>query len=118
MDLPEPIIWTVAISIIIIAFAILLRLVVYLVAGKIFLSKISQLTTSIDSLIETLKDKTEDIGNQASATLEGINKKICSSEDEKKETRKWMDITNKAIAVGTIVFNFVKMFKKSNGGIS
>ncbi len=118
MELPDPIIWTVAISIIVIAFAILLRLVIYLVAGKVLLSKVTQLTSSIDSLVETLKDKTEDIGNQASATLEGINKKICATEDEAKETRKWIDITNKAIAVGTIVYNFIRMFKKTNGGIS
>ena len=119
MELPVPIIWGVAISFIVIALAILIRLVVYLIVGSTLVKKITHMTESINSLIDTLKDKTNDIGDQTTETMKNINKKINYVPEENiSETKKWVNITNKAITLGTIILNFVKMFKKTNGGFS
>jgi predicted PurR-regulated permease PerM len=117
MILPPFILWSVSISIIVIALAILIRLIVYLIAGKIFMNKISHLTESIDSLVETLKEKTNDIGDQATKTLEQINCKINPPEQDGCDSKKWSSIANKVIAIGSIVFNFVQMFHKSRKGV-
>ncbi|MDD4028233.1 MAG: hypothetical protein PHX86_00750 [Caldisericia bacterium] len=117
MDLPPLIVWSVAISIIVIALAILIRLVLFLVAGKVFMNKVSHLTESIDSLVETLKEKTNDIGDQATKTLEQFNHKINPPQQDESESKKWGSIANKVIAIGSIVFNFVQMFHKSRKGV-
>jgi predicted PurR-regulated permease PerM len=116
MELPDPIIWAVAISIIVIGLAILIKLVIYLIAGSVLMKKVSQLTESIDSLVGTLNEKTSDIGDQASATIKTFNEKINSESEKVSDTKKWVDITTKVIAMGTIVLKFAQMFKKSNGG--
>ncbi|HPJ12002.1 MAG TPA: hypothetical protein PLE09_00110 [Caldisericia bacterium] len=117
MDLPSSIVWAVAISVIVIAAAILIRLVIYLVAGKILMNRVTRLTESIDSLVETLKEKTNDIGDQASKALEQLNRRISPPPETEHETKKWADVTNKVIAIGTILFNFIQMFQKTRKGV-
>ncbi len=117
MRLPDLIVWVVAISIIVIAAAILIRLLFYLVAGKILLNRVTRLTESIDSLVETLKEKSNDIGNQASKALEQLNRRIIPPPETEHETKKWADIANKVVTIGTILFNFIQMFKKTRKGV-
>jgi hypothetical protein len=117
MTLPPSIVWVVAISIIVIAAAILIRLLIFLFAGKILLNRVTRLTESIDSLVETLKEKSNDIGDQASKALEQLNRRISPPPETEHETKKWTDVTNKVIAIGSILFNFIQMFKKTRKGV-
>lgn len=120
--LPAPIVYAVAFSIIIIALAILIWLVITILFGTLILKKLNGLTKNISDLIKSLNEKGKQLADQTTETIKSYQLPP-RTDNEADKGFKIAPLINSFIGIGGLffeVFKIINLFKrkkeKKSGG--
>ena len=110
--IPAPIVYATAISIIVIALAILIWLVLTILFGTFLLKKINDLTKNVSKLTETWNEKSKQIADQTTATILSFQAKP-KSENESGKKNYFTSTMSSIIGLSPLIFDVIKMVNKN-----
>jgi len=119
--LPVPIVYAVAFSIIVIAFAILIWLIITILFGTLLFKKMNGLTKNISDLVKTLNEKGKLVADQTTETIKSYQLPA-RTVNESGKGFKFAPIVSTIVGLSSLVYEVLKvtaLFKKrkekSNG---
>ena len=106
--LPTPIIYATSFSIIVIALAILIWLLLTIIFGTMLLKKLNLLTKNLSKLSETLIEKSKQVADQTTDTIRSYT---MPARPEKETTKKYNynSVFNSIFGIGSMVFEVIKI---------
>jgi predicted PurR-regulated permease PerM len=106
--LPTPIVYALAISIIVIALAILIWLALTIVFGILLLKKINDLTKNLSNLTNTLNEKSKQIADQTTATIQSFQLKPKGESNQDKKNN-ISSVVAGIFGFGSVLFEIIKL---------
>lgn len=110
--LPAPIVYATAFSIIIIATAILIWLIITIIFGTLLLKKMNILTKKVTQLTETWNEKSKQIADQTTATIQSFQVKPKTENNGDKKASMSSIITG-LVGIGSVAFEVIKLINKN-----
>jgi predicted PurR-regulated permease PerM len=110
--LPVPIVYATAISIIVIAFAILLWFVLTTLFVTLLFKKLNDLTKNVSKLTETWNEKSKQIADQTTATIQSFQVKP-KSENGKEKKNNFTSVLGGIFGIGSLFFEIIKMYNSN-----
>ena len=112
--LPVPIVYAVAFSVIVIAFALLIWLIITILFGTLLLKKMNALTKNVSDLVKTLTEKGKQVADQTTETIKSYQLPA-RTENESGKGFKFTPIVTSLVGIGGVLYEIVKivaLFKK------
>jgi predicted PurR-regulated permease PerM len=113
--LPAPIVYATAISIIIIALAILVWLALIIIFGTLLLKKINDLTKNLSHLTETWNEKSKQIADQTTATIQSYQLKP-KVEIGSERKNNFSSVISGIFGFGSVLFEIIKLVNRKKSG--
>ena len=110
--LPAPIVYATAFSIILIACAILIWLILTIFFGVLLLKKINGLTKNISQLTETWNEKSKQIADQTTATIQSFQIKPKTESGHDKKTN-FSSVLTGLFGLGSMAFEVIKLINNN-----
>lgn len=106
--LPAPIIYATSFSIIFIALAIIIWLLITIIFGTMLFKKINQLTKDFSKLTETLTEKTKQVADQTTDTIRSY---ALPNRSDKEATKKnnFNSVFNSIFGIGSLLYEVLKI---------
>lgn len=106
--LPTPIVYALAISIIVIALAIVIWLALTIIFGTLLLKKTNDLTKNLSQLTSTLNEKSKQIADQTTLTIQSFQlKPKVDTNGEKKNN--FANVVTGIFGLGSVLFEIIKL---------
>jgi hypothetical protein len=113
--LPAPIVYASAISIIVLALAILIWLTLTIIFCTFLLKKINDLTKNLSKLTETWNEKSKQIADQTTATIQSFQiKPKVENGSEKKNN--FTSVISGIFGFGSVLFEIIKLVNRKKSG--
>jgi uncharacterized protein YoxC len=113
--LPAPIVYATAISIIVIALAILIWLALTIIFGTLLLKKVNDLTKNLSNLTQTLNEKSKQIADQTTATIQSFQLKPKTDNGSEKKNYFSTLITG-IFGISSVLFEIIKLVNHKKSG--
>ena len=113
--LPVPIVYATAISIIVIALAILIWLALTIIFGTLLLKKVNDLTKNLSNLTQTLNEKSKQIADQTTATIQSFQLKPKTDNGSEKKNNFSTLITG-IFGISSVLFEIIKLVNHKKSG--
>jgi predicted PurR-regulated permease PerM len=113
--LPTPIVYATAISIIVIALAILIWLVLTIVFGTLLLKKVNELTKNMSRLTETWNEKSKQIADQTTATIQSFQLKPKGDSGYEKKNN-FASVLSGIFGFGSMLLEIIKLVNQKKSG--